>query len=64
LAGMPLGASTLNGSGTKGTISKPNETSSSNLGLILGLCIPIGTLCKIYINFSNCWRDNIDLEKK
>lgn len=25
-----------------------------NLALILGICIPVGVLCKFIINFSNC----------
>jgi len=64
---MPIGASSvkvINGTANKGLTTTNDTSSSTNLGLILGLCIPIGTLCKIYINFSNYWCNNIDLEKK
>lgn len=48
IAGMPIQSSdvTVNG----GTITPPSQ--GPNLGLILGITIPLGVLCKIFIYHS------------
>jgi len=65
---MDLGASSVDvvgGAATPSTVTTDNNSSSANIGLILGIVIPIGLLCKfLFYIYSNYWCYVINLEKK
>lgn len=55
IAGMEILSSkvTVNGGDIPTPTPEPDDNSSPNLGLILGICIPVGVICNLSFYFSN-----------